>query len=26
MRVRVREFLRDLAGLYPVLKPASAWI
>jgi hypothetical protein len=26
MRVRVREFLRDLAGLYPVLKPASAWV
>jgi hypothetical protein len=26
MRVRVRAFLRDLADLYPVLKPASAWV
>jgi hypothetical protein len=26
MRSRVRQFVRDLAGLYPVLKPATAWI
>ncbi len=26
MRSRVREFLRDIAGLYPVLKPAIAWV
>jgi hypothetical protein len=26
MRTRVREFLRDLANLYPVLRPASAWV
>jgi hypothetical protein len=26
MRVRVREFLRDLATLYPALRPAAAWI
>jgi hypothetical protein len=26
MRSRVRQFLRDLADLYPVLRPASAWI
>lgn len=26
MRSRVRLFLRELAHLYPVLKPAAAWI
>jgi hypothetical protein len=26
MRSRVRQFLRDLADLYPVLKPAAAWV
>jgi hypothetical protein len=26
MRARVREFLRDLAGLYPVLRPAAGWV
>ena len=26
MRSRVRQFLRDLAELYPVLKPAAAWV
>jgi hypothetical protein len=26
LRTRVRQFLRDLADLYPVLKPAAAWV
>lgn len=26
MRSRVRQFLREIAKLYPVLKPAAAWI
>jgi hypothetical protein len=26
MRSRVREFVRDIAALYPVLKPATAWV
>jgi hypothetical protein len=26
MRSRVREFVRDIAALYPVLKPAAAWV
>jgi hypothetical protein len=26
MRYRVREFLRDLAALYPVLTPVAAWV
>jgi hypothetical protein len=26
MRTRVRQFLRDIADLYPILRPASAWI
>ena len=26
LRTRVRQFLRDLADLYPVLKPTAAWI
>jgi hypothetical protein len=26
MRSRVREFLRDLADLYPALRPAAAWV
>ena len=26
MRSRVREFLRDIAALYPVLRPATAWV
>jgi hypothetical protein len=26
IRSRVREFVRDLAALYPVLKPATAWV
>lgn len=25
MRSRVRQFVRDLAELYPVLRPATAW-
>jgi hypothetical protein len=26
MRSRVRQFLRDLSDLYPVLRPATAWV
>ena len=26
MRSRVRQFLRDLADLYPVLRPAASWV
>ncbi|MGB9419223.1 MAG: hypothetical protein WCB58_23130, partial [Acidobacteriaceae bacterium] len=26
MRSRIREFVRDLAVLYPILRPAAAWI
>lgn len=26
IRSRVREFVRDIAALYPVLKPATAWV
>jgi hypothetical protein len=26
MRSRVRQFLREIAKLYPVLKPAAAWV
>jgi hypothetical protein len=26
IRSRVRQFLRDLADLYPVLTPATAWL
>jgi hypothetical protein len=26
IRSRVREFLRDLAALYPALRPAAAWV
>ncbi len=26
MRTRVRQFLRDIADLYPALRPAAAWI
>jgi hypothetical protein len=26
MRTRVREFVRDLAALYPALKPVAAWV
>jgi hypothetical protein len=26
MRSRVRQFLREIANLYPVLKPAAAWV
>jgi hypothetical protein len=26
MRSRLRQFLRELAKLYPVLKPATAWV
>ena len=26
MRTRVRQFARDIAELYPVLRPAAAWI
>ena len=26
MRSRLRQFLRELGKLYPVLKPAAAWV
>lgn len=26
LRVRVRQFARDIAELYPVLRPATAWV
>lgn len=26
MRSRVRQFVRELAHLYPVLKPAASWV
>lgn len=26
MRTRVRQFLRDIANLYPVMRPAVAWV
>ena len=26
MRSRVRQFLRDIAELYPVFRPAAAWL
>ena len=26
MRTRVRQFLRDLADLYPIFRPAAAWV
>jgi hypothetical protein len=26
MRSRVREFVRDLAALYPALSPVAAWV
>ena len=26
MRSRVRQFVRDLVALYPVLRPATAWV
>jgi hypothetical protein len=26
MRSRVRQFLRDIAALYPVFRPAAAWL
>jgi hypothetical protein len=26
MRSRVREFVRDIAALYPALKSATAWV
>jgi hypothetical protein len=26
MRLRVRQFVRDIAELYPVVRPATAWI
>jgi hypothetical protein len=26
MRTRIRQFLRDLADLYPVFRPATAWV
>jgi hypothetical protein len=26
MRSRVRQFMRDLAALYPALRPAAAWL
>ena len=26
MRSRIREFVRDLTVLYPILRPAAAWI
>jgi hypothetical protein len=26
MRSRVRQFLRDIAELYPAMRPATAWI
>ena len=26
MRSRVRQFVREIAKLYPVLKPVTAWV
>lgn len=26
LRLRAREFVRDIAAIYPVLRPAAAWI
>lgn len=26
IRLRARQFLRDIAELYPVMRPAAAWI
>jgi hypothetical protein len=26
IRLQVRRFLRDIAELYPVMRPAAAWI
>lgn len=26
MRLRVRQFVRDIAELYPAVRPATAWI
>jgi hypothetical protein len=26
MRSRLRQFLREIGKLYPVLKPAAAWV
>jgi hypothetical protein len=26
MRVRVRQFVREIAELYPIMRPATAWV